>query len=243
MLRRISRVVSGRAAGPAAAVMLVLAAVAAAPAVPAQAASSVPEVFVGPAGTRNPNWGSLDNGSQTPWTCAYAWQTQQHSEQVDEIYNPCNTRMWVHYYYGSTYAEICVNPGGGLAYSVPFLTAWKSGDTADIQLSGNTSPCLANTLGLQVTWSDGTRDQDYCGIAESTSSSANWITAAINSCDTRVWLHIDNSGKGVTICLDNYNSGAENSYYLNPTSATTFFQYQLTLNQAPCSAGGAPYSY
>jgi hypothetical protein len=246
MIGRMSKGVLGRAAGLAAGVMLALAAVAAVPAVRAQAASS-PVAWVGTSSSHseNPDWGVI-GGGPTPWTCSYSWQTEKVAEPILEIYNPCSTRMWVHYYnYDSaSYSSYCVNPGGGLAYNEPFFSSWSSGDSADIQLTSNSDPCLWPAKGLSVSWSDGTRDQDYCGLAETTSSSVNWIEAATNGCDTRVWLHVTSSGStGATLCLDNYNGGAENTYTLNPASSTTFFQYQVTLNQAPCSAGGAPYSY
>ncbi len=94
---------------------------AALPAVPASASSNVVAVF------------SADADYATP-SC---------SLPGTYFYNPCGTRVWIHYTSGSSVQAYCVNPGGGLAYDLPIHFA--SGDSTDLQISSNPSPCGAGT--------------------------------------------------------------------------------------------------
>jgi hypothetical protein len=194
------------------------------PAAPASASTTVVAVF------------SSSNEYITP-LCSDPGTYDQSGSAV-EVYNPCSTRVWVHYYSGSSVETYCVNPGGGLAYDLPIR--WAGGDTSDLQITTNKSQCDAG-VSFAINWFAGgyliDSESNVCQpnqtFTEPAGVYAEWITDG--GCDFRIWLHGEN-GTSPSSC---YNGTGD-----SPTVTTkTYFQVQTTYNQAPCDAGGPPYPY
>ena len=183
-------------------------------------------------------WGTThyeDSGGQ--YACGSTWIINQGTNKVDEVYNPCNTRVWVHYYNNGSgeVQQYCVNPNGGLAYGIPLV--WSSAVTStNIQLTSNTSPCYAGVT-ASISWEN--PNLSYAGQSPACSSGATFtrsgyeVGGIANNCDFRIWLHgPDNS----SLCV--YPGGSNFPGYDSP-----YTELQMTAAQAPCSAGSAPYPY
>lgn len=187
---------------------------------PVSAATSVTSYW----GTNN----TLEDGGQYP--CGTTWEINQGANRVDEVSNPCNTRVWVHYYSDSSgeVQQYCINPDGGLAYGIPM--AFSSSVTyADIQLTSNTSACDAGAAAA-VTWENSnlqSAGKSYaCAPGDTFTYSGLNVGGIANNCDFRIWLH--GSGNR-TLCI---NPGGSNY----PGYDSPYSQLQMTDVQAPCSA-------
>jgi hypothetical protein len=224
MIRRIAKVAGARLLIMTSGLMLATAGLAALPAGPAQAAT--PSVVSYWGGTGYETDGSI-------YECGKTWDWPQGSSSVNEVYNPCDTRVWVHYVdEGDPGASgsFCVNPNGGLAYGIPLH--WNGGDLSDIQLTSNTSGCDAS---VSVQWeSDFTfANKTYnCQPGGSYTVSGLTVDQVANDCDTRIWLH----GPGNSADCLNPSTG---SFYYPDSSYT---ELQTTAVEAPCSAV-LPYPY
>jgi hypothetical protein len=159
---------------------------------------------------------------------------------AQEVYNPCGGRVWVHYISGSAVATFCVNPGG-LAYDLPIT--WQPGDSTNIQLTSNTARCDAgNGFELYTLVGVGTTPlpspyncTNYGAIPETNS----WIyLVQPYDCNTRIWLHQNPDGTGNSLCIG--PPGLHDS--VGPFTEDEYQQALTTNVQAPCSAGGPPYS-
>ncbi len=229
MTLRIARMAMNRAATITAGLLLAAGALAALPS-PASAASSVVSWW----GTA----GSHYEDSGGSYSCAGTWQVDQGAHPNLEVFNPCNARVWVHYYNDSVtqVQAYCISPGGGLAYAIPLR--WSTGYTSNIQLTTNTSACDAGqTFG--VAWQSvvSTQKLTYPCVPLSASVSGESIEAVSNlNCVSRMWLHEFANGSGATYCV---NPGAA----LVQPPADAYYEVQETANQALCDAGGPPYSY
>jgi len=226
MIRRIAKINPGRAAITAAGLMFAAAGLAALPAVQASAASSNVVSY----------WGTSHFEDNSPtYECGTTWEVNQGANQVDEVYNPCNARVWVHYYSTGTgqVQSFCVTPDGGLAYHIP-LQFNGSVTNVNIQLTSNTSPCSAGEE-ASASWVSGLQIQDKfygCNVGDSFTFGGWTVGGLNNSCDFRVWLHGSNS----SFCID---PGGSTGFGF--TGAYT--EIQMTALQAPCGAGAPPYPY
>jgi hypothetical protein len=231
MIRRIAKKATGRTVMVTVGAMLAVAGLMALPVVPASATTSSVISY----------WGAShfeDSGGS--YACGTTWEVSQGQNAVDEVYNPCDARVWVHYYSdnSSVPQTYCISPGGGLAYDIPL--DWSSSVTfANIQLTSNTSQCdPGSPVGLA--WEDADTSQihsenDPCAYFTETIT-GDFIEEAVNSgCDTRMWLHYSASG-GASYCINPLG-------LLYQPPADAYWQVQVTSVQAPCSAGGAPYPY
>jgi len=162
--------------------------------------------------------------------------TFPQSGSAIEVYNPCSTRVWVHYYSGSTIESYCVNPGGGIAYDLPI--AWARGDLSDLQITTNSSQCDSGTY-WGINWfvngylvnPESSACQPNNTFTESKPQYVGWVTDG--GCDFRIWLH---GTGGATYCINDKGD--------TPTFHTPlYYQVQETYNQAPCDAGSPPYPY
>jgi hypothetical protein len=234
MLRRISEIVVGRMLIITASLMLVGAGLVALAVVPASAATQVVVSY----------WGSNhyeDNDST--YQCGRTWEWRQGANALDEVYNPCNTRVWVHYYSTGTdeIQQFCVNPNGGLAYDFPASELhWSSSVTfSDIQLTSNTLPCDSGQA-FSVAWeNDDSQITSFNYPCETFSAWTpnEFVEEAINAnCSSRLWLHYNTDGSGASYCIS-----PEGKRYQPP--ADGYFQVSESANQAPCTAGGPPYPY
>ena len=231
MFRWISEIAAGRILMITAGLMLAIAGLAALPVVPASAATSAVVSY----------WGTShyeDNGST--YQCGTTWQWSQGLNQVDEVYNPCSTRVWVHYVSVGTgqVQAYCVNPFGGLAYDIPLQ--WNSTVTySNIQLTANASPCDSGQT-FAIAWETSNsqfHSQSYPCEDLTLSITGEFVEEASNlGCDSRMWLHESDGGTtGANSCV---NPGA-----IAQPPAETYWQVQEVANQAPCDAGGPPYPY
>jgi hypothetical protein len=201
------------------------------------AAAGVTALSAGPAHASTPSvisyWGNTGVATDgTIYDCGTTWLWQQGSSAVNEVYNPCNARVWVHYVDDgdpSLSGTYCVNPDG-LAYDIPLQ--WNKNDQTNIQLTSNTSLC-DSTVG--VTWEANLQfaGKTYdCQPGGSYTVADFTVDGLANDCDSRIWLH----GPG------------NSSDCIEPTSGTfydegsQYTEVQTTAVQAPCSAV-QPYPY
>lgn len=176
--------------------MLAVAGLAELPADPASAASSVVSY-----------WGSShyeDSGGS--YQCGTSWQWRQGVNKIDDIYNPCSGRVWVHYVSVGTgqVQAYCVNPDGRLAYAIPLQ--WNSTVTySDIQLSANTSACASGQT-FAIAWENADsqiRTQSYTCLALTLTITGEFVEEASNlGCVSRMWLHESASGGGASYCIN-----------------------------------------
>jgi hypothetical protein len=163
--------------------------------------------------------------------------TYPQSGSAVEVYNPCGTRVWVHYYSGSSIQPYCVNPGGGLAYDLPI--SWQGGDTSDLQITTNTNQCDSGNY-FAVNWFVNhvlvNSETSACQPGRTFTEPAPQYVGYLNDggCDFRIWLHGAN-GTSPSLC---FNGTGDTS-----TTYKVYYQAQSTNNQAPCDAGGPPYPY
>jgi hypothetical protein len=189
----------------------------------------------GPARAATASVVSYWDGTKTDgslYDCGTTWDWQQGAAQVNEVYNPCSGRVWVHYVDegnpgGS--GSFCVNPDGGLAYDIPLK--WARGDLSDIQLTSNTSPCDST---VSVTWVDGATLQSLsktydCQPGDSYTVGGYAVDSIANDCDSRIWLHTSSGG---SYCLNPTNG----SYYERGIGSSPYSEVQTTSIEAPCSA-------
>jgi hypothetical protein len=220
MIKRISRIVALTTPG----LMLAMIGLAALPAGQAQASTSIVSY-----------WGSSSSPYEATFSCSTPAEYNEGANPVIEVYNPCGGRVWVHY----NSQAYCVNPGG-LAYAIPSSELqWSNGDTANIQLTSNTSQCDSSGS-IPVAWENGAGQGAEIVYNCDTGASIDtgyYIEQASNStCDTRLWLHEDDNGGGNSFCFSPYTGTAN-------FSAGAYWQLAGSENQAPCNAGDAPYSY
>jgi hypothetical protein len=167
------------------------------------------------------------------YQCGKTWYWPQGNIAVDEVYNPCNTRVWVHYDDQTdpgASEEFCVNPDGGLAYGFPLHL--NSNDISDIQLTSNTSPCDST---VSVIWEANLQFQTKtydCQPDSSATLSGFTVDGFANYCDSRIWLH--GSGNS-SHCVD----PTTGSFY---ATNSPYSQIQMTNVEAPRSAT-PPYPY
>jgi hypothetical protein len=224
MIQRIARIGRSRIAlTTAAGMMLAAGGMAALPAAPASASTTVVAVF-----SSAPEY-------VTPLCSEQG--TYSYGGYAAEVYNPCGTRVWVHYYSGSAIESYCVNPGGGLAYDLPIT--WAGGDTSDLEITGNTSQCDSGTF-WGINWfANGflvSTNTNACEPNNTFTHPGNvyvgWISDG--GCDFRIWLHNDNTG--ASYCM---NAAGDSPMW----HTAVYLEAQETDNQAPCDAGGPPYPY
>jgi hypothetical protein len=232
MMRRIARIATSRAATIAMGLLLATVSLGGITTTPASAAGSIV------------SWWQPAGGG-TAYENNYSCSAQNDGLQGHplEVYNACGGRVWLHYddaAAGAVYSY-CVNPGGFLAYGFNDSGGWLAsfGKVAtDIQVTANTSPCDAGP-NLDVTWLNGNGGDPksyHCEGQAPVSRPAYSVFYVGNGCLTRVWLHQTAAGTGNTACVSP-GSGLE------PSPSDEFLLVQETPNQAPCSAGGPPYSY
>jgi hypothetical protein len=221
MLRRITKIAVQRILIVIPGLMLATAGLAALPASQSSAATLTVVSFWGSGGYA-PSGGTFNCGTTWDWT--------QGALAVDEIYNPCNSRVWVHYVNEGDPSEggtFCVNPGGGLAYAIPLK--WVSSDTySDIQLTSNTSPCDSGDS-VSMEWEDGLSfvPKTYACQAGFTATLSGYTVDSLpNVCNFRIWLH----STGTAIDCLNPSGGA--IYQQN----SPYTELQMTNVEAPCSA-------
>jgi hypothetical protein len=234
MLRRLSKMIAGRILVVTAGLALATAGLSALTVAPASAANDVVVSY----------WGTGHyEDDDTTYQCGTTWDWEQGANAVDEIYNPCDARVWVHYVSEGTgvVQSYCVNPYGGLAYDIPTSQLqWSSSVTyTNIQLTSNTSQCDSGD-NAYVWWNEagtGYEEEDSynCFVDSEISYSGFVVEQVQNNCNTRIWLHINSSGTGGTLCM---NPGQTTSNY-----AYTFSYVDITANQALCASPGAPYPY
>jgi hypothetical protein len=209
------------------------------PAAPASASTTVVAVF------------SSSNEYITP-LCSDPGTYDQSGSAV-EVYNPCSTRVWVHYYSGSSVETYCVNPGGGLAYDLPIR--WAGGDTSDLQITTNTAPCYAANASFQIAWLASCSlcfpawDLKSCQMGQTFTNKGEWVYAVWNNetstnegpgtCNVRIWVHEYDNGTGNAACIDPGGVIPASEGYRSPV----YWQVDVTNVQAPCSAGSPPYPY
>ncbi len=230
MKRRMLRAARGRVAVIAAGLLVAVGSLAVLPAASASASSDLTAWF-----------------SQDPDTALQSCSTPgdfTYPGAAIEVYNPCSGRVWIHYTSGSGVAAYCVNPDGGLAYDLPIK--WAGGDTTDMQLTSNTAQCDAGNTFEVFSLS--------CGCTPLQSpynctmnlppiyTTSFWIYELMPvDCNFRIWLHqgytSNGTGTGNSFCIDPGLHQVEGTYAMNQ-----YTQVQTTDNQAPCSAGGPPYS-
>jgi hypothetical protein len=93
---------------------------------------------------------------------------------------------------------------------------------------------------LVVNWKDGqiyTMKSYYCGSPQTVTWVQHSVAAVVDNCDSRVWLHQYDNGAGTSVCVDKSNQYPP----LASNPATTMWQFEETLNQAPCNGGASPY--
>ena len=239
MMRRIARIARSRIAAIAMGLLLAVIGMAALPAAPASASSNVSAVFSG------------DSDYATP-SCS-APGTYYYPGSALQVYNPCSTRVWVHYTSGSSVQAYCVNPGGAIAYDLPIH--WASGDTSDLQITSNGSPCYASNAFFTVAWLGSCSvctpawNPYPCHLAQPLANSGLWVYAVWNNesstnqgpgtCPFRIWVHQYDNGTGMSACIDPGHTIPASLGFTSPV----YWQVLETDNQAPCSAGGPPYPY
>jgi hypothetical protein len=216
MKQRIAGTVIGRAATI---TMGLLLAAAALPAAPASASSSVV------------SWWQPTGGGAA-YENTYSCTPNNYGPQGRplEVYNPCGTRVWLHYddtATGQIYAY-CVNPGGGLAYGFTY-------PVTDIQVTANASQCdYSATAG--VWWASGVNneveDSYNCNVGDTFTWTGYVIVQTLNYCNVRIWLH--GSGNS-SLCISPTGSAE--------ISSSPYSELQMSANQTPCNAGGPPYPY
>ncbi len=221
MMKWIAGTTRGRAVTLTVGLLLAVGGLAALPAVPANASSTVVA------------WWNLPGGGaeELSFYCSEIG-TSTIGGNALEVYNPCGTRVWLHYYDLSNnhiYAY-CVNPGGALAYdfSYPY---------SDLQVSSNPEPCDYEHT-FMGNWDNElhiTEDTYGCEMGVVTTLPGSSVISVNSGCNFRIWLHQHDDGTGNAYCL---SPGLYNSFNYG-----AYWQIQETYNQTPCSAGGAPYGY
>jgi hypothetical protein len=234
MLRQITKNIAGRTLMITMGLMLATAGLTASSAGSANAASSSVVSY----------WGTMSNHFEDDgslYECGTTWDWIQNANPAFEIYNPCNTRVWVHYVNEGTgqVQAYCVNPGGGLAYS-PLPITWSSSVTySNIQLTSNTAQCDSGD-DAYIWWNEEgtgyTPLSDYaCTINYGTSKSGYLVNEAQNTCDSRLWLHANSNGTGNALCIDPGSPVAN--------FGTVYLEFEISGNQMPCSYPAAPLPY
>lgn len=179
---------------------------------------------------------SASSGVTVTWVTLYGSHTQTYSCSGTQTYNGwdvayvsngCGGRVWLHAQTNGGGATYCVNPGA-IAYGA-------IGNYEQILVSGTQAECDAGAED-QVQWSDGAITPYSC-VDGFTANDYNpvaggwaYILKLTNNCNVRVWLHDNPAGTGAIACVSPhaiYTSGSQ------PQGV----QFQMTANQAPCSAG------
>jgi hypothetical protein len=221
MVKWTARITKNRVASLTICLMFAVGGLALLPAVPANASSSVVAWWNVPGG----------GAEELSFLCSQTGVFTIGGNAL-EVYNPCGTRVWMHYYDLSNdqiYAY-CVNPGGGFSYDFSYAYS-------DLQVSSNPEACdYGHTF--KATWDNEIQivsDTYGCEVGVVTTLPSFSVISANSGCDFRIWLHENANGTGNGYCI---NPGGYGSYNYGAYS-----QIQETYNQTSCSAGGAPYPY
>lgn len=145
---------------------------------------------------------------------------------VAYVSNGCHNRVWLHGDLNGDGASYCVNPGA--------ITYGAIGSYEQILVSGTQTACDYGVQG-QVQWigEAGEQTQPFQCIdgATLTGPSPLLISWIDNPCQVRIWIH-DPNGNAIQ-CV--------NPHSTYTTTAIQFgdgpVEFQITANQAPCSAG------
>jgi hypothetical protein len=175
-------------------------------------------------------------GSMTQTYSCSAGAQVQPGMNVDKITSGCADRIWLHQGYSEP-----GNVGTGNSYCVnPTAEAYAMSTTIDFQQvlpTANPLDC-DSTVEIAPKWDSGADPPEYCFDGHTftdvsygaTGETYYFIIKMTNLCNVRIWIH-DVAGDALA-CVDP-NGG---TYTWNGVSDNAV-QYQMSGNQAPCSAG------
>jgi hypothetical protein len=218
-----------------AAALLAVALIGVLPAVMASAATTYTVIWISPESTT----------TTITYACSAGIQTY-YGENVDEIKNNgCSDRVWMHQYTDGDGNSYCVNPG-----AITYGFSYKYGDFAQVEPTTNPFDC-DNTTKFGFEWSAGgilnpgssSVLYSYCqdGYTDTNPDPLGYggydtLLAVDNTCNTRIWVHELNGTALACVSPVGYApaNGWDNT---GGTGGIPAQQYQVTANQAPCSAG------
>jgi hypothetical protein len=193
-------------------------------AVPAVAANAVPSYTV--------TWVSTYGSNSQTYSCSGGAQISP-GDNVSKVSNGCGGRIWLHQYYsepgnagyGNSY---CINPG-----AVAYGFSPQYGDMTQVQPTVNAATCDSGTV-VWVQWTNGESQRYSCVEGFWTTSLPDAVLSLTNTCNTRIWVHENAGGGGITACVSpaHYPGNTFDNNAVPPMA-----QFQISYNQAPCSAG------
>jgi hypothetical protein len=197
------------------------------PAVTASASSGITIEYVTYTGTDWATYGCESGNHTYNGTSGY---------YVAYVSNGCGYRLWLHGTLSGGGASYCVNPWA-LAYGI-------SGSYEQFQAGTNPYDCDSGTQ-MSVTWSDYDgkqyyttspyycHDGDHYNLWNGSDSRYYQVDTVTNTCNVRIWLHENPDGSGNAYCIS-----PNTTVGIYPGQVGPFYeQFQISGNQAPCSAG------
>ena len=190
---------------------LLAAGLTAGPAVAANASAGVTVTWVTDLGTYSHTYSCSGTETHDGWDVAY-------------VSNGCGGRVWLHGQTNGGGASYCVSPGA-ITYGI--------GSYEELLVSGNKLPCDSGVEGT-VAWQgpQSLFDQTYvCSDGYTDNESPYLVGVVVNPCQSRIWIH-GSSGNAIQ-CVSPHTkySTTAKQFSLGPV------EFQITANQAPCSAG------
>ncbi len=189
--------------------------------------TAVPAVSASAAASVSATWVSSYSSNTLSYSCTAGATHTYYSENIAYVHSGCGTRVWLHQYTDGSGASYCINPG---ATAYGFARAFDQ-----LQVTSNALAC-DNTSFANVAWDGDWTNYNCIDGAWHTEYDPGLyylhVSDINNHCNVRIWLHANPNGSGNSLCV---NPGATLSH-VNILNGI-FMQFQISGNQAPCSAG------
>jgi hypothetical protein len=194
----------------------------------------LPAVTASAATTYKVTWiDSEDAVTTMTYACSGGIQTYYGENVLEVSANGCGDRIWMHQYTDGDGNSYCINPN---AITYGFSNTY--GDFEQVEPTGNQADCDATTE-IDPIWSSDDDIQEYCidghtfrvyiGYGEYA-----FVLKIVNLCNVRIWIH-DSAGDALA-CVSPGGYPPASTYVWNGVSQNAT-EYQISGNQAPCSAG------
>jgi hypothetical protein len=180
---------------------------------------------------------SEDATTTMTYACSAGIQTYYGENVLEVSGNGCGDRIWMHQYTDGDGNSYCINPG-----AITYGFSAKYGDFEQVEPTGNQADCDANTEMYTLWNNEGSDTDSYCIDGYTTTDPYHgpgggsfYIMQLYDTCNVRIWIH--NLSGGAVACVSPAGYGSAASSYTNIPVTAPAQQFQISGNQAPCSAG------